>query len=124
MAERRFALTAADESIGDQLVGWGKVALLESRGRTTGRRARAAVGFVAGSDDALFIAAGSESSDWALNLRADGRCRVTIGDEATDYLAREVEDADRSNALGALILKYGTPAERLGHGPVFRLDRQ
>ena len=101
---------------------WGKVALLETRGRRSGRQAIAAVGFVQEADGALLVAAGSEATDWARNLRADNRCRATIGEATRAYLAEEVEGPDRARALTGLILKYGTPAERLGHGPVFRLQ--
>jgi len=112
----------ADEStIGEQLASWGKVALLETRGRASARPVRAAVGFVDSPDGALLVAAGSERADWALNLRADPGCTVTVGETSGRYMAEEIGGEPRAAALTALILKYGTPAERLGHGPVFRL---
>jgi len=67
------------------------------------------------------VAAGGDSTDWALNLRANPECTVEIEDRTADYTAREVDEAARGPAVVALILKYGTPAERLGRGPVFRL---
>ena len=83
----------------------------------------AAVGFVDGEGGDLVVAAGSETSDWALNLQNNPSCRVTIGDRVGGYRATELADGvERSRALAALILKYGTPAERLGRGPVFRLS--
>jgi len=112
------------DPIGDELVRWGKVALLETVGRTSGGKVRSAVGFVQGDGGALHIAAGSDSADWALNLRAQPRCRATIGERTGSYIAHEVEGPERSRALTELILKYGTPAERLGRGPVFRLERE
>lgn len=114
-------MTADDRSIGDELVGWGKVALIETIGRVTGAPANAAVGFVEDENDSMFVAAGSEGSDWALNLRANPHCRVTVGERITACEAHEVDEAGRARAVTQLILKYGTPAERLGHGPVFRL---
>ncbi len=120
MAARRLALTD-ERSIGEQLAEWGKVALLETRGRISGRLVTAAVGFVEEPDGTLVVAAGSEQADWALNLRADARCRVTIGERSAAHVAEPVDDAERGRGLTALILKYGTPAERLGRGPVFRL---
>jgi deazaflavin-dependent oxidoreductase (nitroreductase family) len=111
------------DPIGDELAGWGKVALLETVGRTSGKKVKSAVGFVEGNDGALYLAAGSDSADWALNLRAQPRCRATIGERTHSYAAHEIEGAERADAVTALILKYGTPAERLGHGPVFRLER-
>jgi deazaflavin-dependent oxidoreductase (nitroreductase family) len=113
-----------DRSIGEELVGWGKVALIETTGRVSGVPFSAAVGFVEDDDGSLLIAAGGETADWALNLRAHPTCRVTIGERVTGCHASEVEGADRARALAGLVLKYGTPAERLGHGPVFRLVPQ
>jgi deazaflavin-dependent oxidoreductase (nitroreductase family) len=126
---RRWRLDSPDvmvddeTTIGEQLAEWGKVALIETRGRRTGRATSAAVGFVEEPDGSLFVAAGSEGADWALNLAADPACLVTIGERSQRYLARRVDDDDaaRARAVAALILKYGTPAERLGHGPVFSL---
>jgi deazaflavin-dependent oxidoreductase (nitroreductase family) len=112
----------ADEtSIGEQLAEWGKVALVETRGRISGRPSRAAVGFIEEPDRSLLIAAGSEESDWVRNLRANSRCAVTIGERTAPFSAQEIDGPERSRTLTELVLKYGTPAERLGHGPVFRL---
>ena len=122
MAARRLALTA-DRSIGEQLAGWGKVALVETVGRSSGRPASAAVGFVEQDDGILLVAAGTDTADWALNLRSHPRCRATIGEATHDYVASELDDLEQAAAVTALILKYGTPAEKLGHGPVFRLVR-
>jgi deazaflavin-dependent oxidoreductase (nitroreductase family) len=107
--------------IGEELARWGKVALLETRGRRSGRPVRAAVGFVERPDGSLLVAAGSARTDWALNLLAEAACRVTIGERTGHYLAQPLDDADSSRAVVELILKYGTPAEGLGHGPCFRL---
>jgi deazaflavin-dependent oxidoreductase (nitroreductase family) len=114
-------VTTDDRSIAEDLTDWGKVVLLETIGRTSGRPAKAAVGFIAEPDGSLLVAAGSNDSDWALNLSANPACRATIGDKTTPCVAEEVDDDDRSRAITGLILKYGTPAERLGRGPVFRL---
>ncbi len=124
MAARHVSLTDSYRTIGEELAGWGKVALIETTGRSTGRQAAAAVGFVADDDDSLLVAAGSESADWALNLHADPYCLATVGDVTVRYRADEVDGEERSRALVRLVLKYGTPAERLGHGPVFRLVPQ
>lgn len=112
-----------DETLGEQLAGWGKVALIDTRGRISGRPVRTAVGFWEADERTLYAAAGSETADWALNLRAQPRCTVMVGEQTADYDALEVEGDERSAALRELILKYGTPAERLGLGPVFRLSR-
>lgn len=113
-----------EETLGQQLAGWGKVALLATRGRHSGRAVSTPVGFWRADDDALYLAAGDEASDWALNLRITPGCRLAIGEEAAEYDALEVAGDERSAALRELILKYGTPAERLGRGPVFRLLRR
>lgn len=95
--------------------------MLETTGRVSGSTARAAVGFVEEPDGSLLVAAGDPGADWALNLLAEPRCRATIGDRTVTADAVELEGADRSRAIRDLILKYGTPSERLGAGPVFRL---
>ena len=122
MAARQRSLKSAAREIGAELAEWGKVALLETTGRKSGKPITTAVGFVEGDDGAILIAAGSDASDWALNLRAHSHCRVTIADRVGQYLANEMDEgAERSGVLVDLVLKYGTPAERLGRGPVFRL---
>lgn len=67
------------------------------------------------------VAAGDESADWARNLRAEPTCTATIGDVTLTYTAAELYGGERAAAIRDLILKYGTPAERLGRGPAFRL---
>jgi len=109
------------DAYGEQLAAWGKVVLLESTGRVSGRRRRTAVGFVEEPDGSLLVAAGHPDTAWALNLLAEPACHGTIGDRRRAYLAEELEGPDRSRAISSLILKYGTPAEGLGSGPAFRL---
>ncbi len=108
----------------DDLVAWGRVLRIETRGRVTGRTASATVGFVERPDGMLVVAAGSPGSNWALNLMADPACRVTIGDASWAAVARELEDAEHAAAVRDLILRYGTPAESLGTGPAFEITRQ
>jgi deazaflavin-dependent oxidoreductase (nitroreductase family) len=111
----------AYREIGEQLAGWGKVVLLETRGRVTGRAVRTAVGFVEEPDGSLLVAAGSPDADWALNLEEHPRCRVMIGDWTSEATAEALEGRDHATAIRGLILKYGTPAEGLGAGQSFRL---
>jgi deazaflavin-dependent oxidoreductase (nitroreductase family) len=113
-------MTVRDE-VGEQLAAWGRVASIETRGRASGRSAVAAVGFVEESDGSLLVAAGSPEAGWARNLEADPRCRVRIEDRLVDAIAESLDGDSAANAVRALILRYGTPAERLGRGPVFRL---
>ncbi len=103
------------------LVAWGKAIALTTRGRRTGRPAVAVVGFVEEADGSLLVAAGDLDADWAANLRANPDCTVRRGDATRVAVAEELDGADRSRAVVQLILRYGTPSERLGVGPAFRL---
>jgi deazaflavin-dependent oxidoreductase (nitroreductase family) len=111
------------DEIGEQLAGWGTVAIVETRGRVTGQSSRAAVGFVEADDGSLLVAAGRPDADWALNLLADPAGVVTIGENRSPFAAEELEGTERNAAIARLILRYGTPAEGLGRGSVFRLRR-
>ncbi len=71
----------------------------------------------------LLVSAGSGAAAWARNLLADPRCRVRIGDSEGAFEAIELVGAQHNRAVRELILRYGTPAERLGSGPSFRLIR-
>lgn len=97
---------------------------IETRGRVTGRPAHAAVGFVDRPDGSLVVAAGSPDADWARNLLAHGTCRVVIADDAWDAEAEPLDGPSHAAAVRDLILRYGTPAEGLGHGPSFALRRR
>ena len=99
-----------DDDVGAQLVGWGKVVRLQTRGRVTGRPVEVAIGYVEEPDGSLLVAAGQPDADWALNLEADPSCRVTIG-EAT--LARHRRSAGRP----------GCPARRPRADPALRHAR-
>ncbi|MCI0344238.1 MAG: nitroreductase family deazaflavin-dependent oxidoreductase [Chloroflexi bacterium] len=109
------------DEVGEELAAWGKVALLEVRGRRTGRPVRTAVGFVEEPDGSLLVAAGEPDADWALNLLELGTAIVTIGERTAAYAADELGGAEHDAAVTSLILRYGTPAEGLGRGPAFRL---
>ncbi|HKB28878.1 MAG TPA: nitroreductase family deazaflavin-dependent oxidoreductase [Candidatus Limnocylindrales bacterium] len=111
------------DEIAAQLVGWGRVVEIETRGRNSGRPVAVAAGYVEDADGSLLVAAGSPDADWARNLEADSRCRVTLGKAAWDAVAESIEGPAAAAAVAALILRYGTPAEGLGRGPVFRLRR-
>lgn len=109
------------DELGEQLAGWGTVLRIETRGRVTGRPISVAVGYLEAPDGSLLVAAGDPDADWARNLEAEARARVTIGERAFDVDVEPLEGPDASAAVVGLILKYGTSAERLGRGPVFRL---
>jgi deazaflavin-dependent oxidoreductase (nitroreductase family) len=114
-------MTGTDADIGRQLATWGKVALVETRGRTSGRPARAAVGYLEEPDGSLLVAAGDPDAAWARNLEADPVCLVTIGELSRPFVAESQTGPARNAAIAGLILRYGTPAEGLGRGPTFRL---
>jgi deazaflavin-dependent oxidoreductase (nitroreductase family) len=114
-------MTGSDAEIGRQLATWGKVALIETRGRVTGKPARAAVGYLEEPDGSLLVAAGDPDAAWARNLEADEVCLVTVGERSGMFRAEPLVGPDRNAAIAGLILRYGTPAEGLGRGPTFRL---
>jgi deazaflavin-dependent oxidoreductase (nitroreductase family) len=109
------------DDIGEQLAGWGKVLRLETRGRVSGRPVEVAVGYVEEPDGSFLVAAGSADADWARNLDADPRCRAAAGGTLQPAIAEPLFGQDVHRAVRELILKYGTPAERLGTGPAFRI---
>ena len=74
-----------------------------------------------GVPGAVVVAAGSVDADWALNLLADPSCDATIADHTFGAVAVPLSGADHAATIRALILRYGTSAEGLGHGPSFRL---
>ena len=104
-----------------ELASWGKVAVIGARGRRSGRIIETPVGFVEDTDGSLLVAASDTNTDWALNLLADPRCRVTIADMSGAYIAEPLDAGGHAAAVTALILRYGAPAERLGAGTAFRL---
>ena len=79
------------------------------------------MGFGEGADGSLLVAAGSPDADWARNLEADPWCRVTVGERTWEAHAEPLDGDDHQRTIRELILRYGTPAERLGRGPSFRL---
>ncbi|MFL5673881.1 MAG: nitroreductase family deazaflavin-dependent oxidoreductase [Chloroflexota bacterium] len=104
----------------DELVASGRFVRIEMRGATSGRVRAVTVGFVEDGDSVL-VAAGSSGTAWARDLLAEPACRVRIGDRTFEATAEPLDDGDHARAVRELILRYGTPAESLGHGPSFRL---
>jgi deazaflavin-dependent oxidoreductase (nitroreductase family) len=105
----------------EDLAAWGKVVVLETTGRRSGQPRRAAVGFVREQDGSLVVAASTPETQWALNLRAEAHCFAELEGARLACRADLLGEPERRAAVAALILKYGTPAERLGQGPAFRL---
>lgn len=79
------------------------------------------VGFVEAPDGSLLVAASDTETHWALNLLAEPRCLVEREGDRLEHRAIPLDERDHHAAVAALIMKYGTPAERLGSGPAFRL---
>jgi deazaflavin-dependent oxidoreductase (nitroreductase family) len=113
---------STDEPLVADLVANGAAVVLETTGRSTGRTRRAAVGFLDEPDGSLLVAAGDDAQ-WARNLEVDPHCRVIRDGTSFDCVAERLEGPAREATIVSLILRYGTPAERLGRGPAFRLRR-
>jgi len=109
------------DAMASDLAAWGAVAVIEARGRRSGRPIRTPVGFIKDADGSLLVAASDDHTSWARNLLAEPHCRVAIGDMVGAYVAELLDPAGHAAAVTALILRYGAPAERLGAGPAFRL---
>ena len=65
--------------------------------------------------------AAGDRADWAENLIDDPDVLVEVGERVFRATAQPLSAPDHASAIRALILRYGTPAERLGRGPSFRL---
>jgi deazaflavin-dependent oxidoreductase (nitroreductase family) len=105
----------------EDLAAWGKVVVLETRGRRSGRLRRATVGFIEADDGSILVAAADEDVHWARNLTADPYCVVERDGERRTCRATSLDEHERQAVVASLIMRYGTPAERLGAGPAFRL---
>ena len=108
----------------DDLVASGRFVRIDTRGWQSGRARTVTIGFVEDDEStpgALLVAAGSVDSAWARNLIAEPACRVTLGDRSFDAIAEPLGPDEHARAVRELILRYGTPAEGLGHGTSFRL---
>ncbi len=103
-----------------------RFARLRTRGRRSGELRLVTVGFVAEPDGTILVAAGAPDSAWARNLLADPLVDVTIGGATFAGLAEPLDDRDprRGRAVRELILRYGTPSEGLGSGPIFAIRRR
>ncbi len=110
-----------DTGLGPDLVRWGRAARILTTGRRTGRHFPVIVSFHQEEDGSLLVASGEPDSGWTRNLVANPAAIVTIGERSFPVVAEQLSGADFVTAIRELILKGGTPAERLGRGPAFRL---
>jgi deazaflavin-dependent oxidoreductase (nitroreductase family) len=119
-------LVSADRHVmEDELVASGRFVRIETRGQRTGLARPVTVGFVDdenGPEGSVLVAAGSAETAWAQNLLVEPSCRVTLADRSFDARAEPLGPAEHARAIRGLIIRYGTPAEGLGHGPSFRLS--
>jgi deazaflavin-dependent oxidoreductase (nitroreductase family) len=98
------------------------VAVVTTTGRRTGEPRPVAVGFIEDPvSGGVLVAATEEAAAWTLNLDADPRARVEIGDRVFAAVAERLDIAEHRVVVRDLILKYGTPSEGLGRGPSYRL---
>jgi deazaflavin-dependent oxidoreductase (nitroreductase family) len=111
----------SDRRLEDELVASGRFVRIETIGRHSGQPRPATVGFVEEPAGSLLVAAGGSETDWALNLDADPACTITVGARTVEAVAEPLDERDHAAAIRGLILRYGTPAEGLGHGPSYRL---
>jgi hypothetical protein len=81
------------------------------------------IGFVEEPDGSILVAAGSLDRAWAANLMADPAVEVEIGGRTFQAVAELLDDRDprRGRAVRELILRFGTPSEGLGGGPIFAI---
>ncbi len=107
--------------IGERMAASGRMAMIETVGRSSGRRFRTPVGYVQNSDGSLWVGAGRLESHWPKNLLANATCHVRAGSVDSDFTAVELHGEEREAAMTAIHAKYGAPASRVGTGPVFRL---
>jgi deazaflavin-dependent oxidoreductase (nitroreductase family) len=107
--------------LGERMAASGRMAMIEVRGRKSGRAIRTPVGYVRADDASLWLGAGRAESQWPRNLLATPRCRVRIADSEQVYAAEELQGEERARAVAEIRAKYGAPAASVGTGPVFIL---
>ena len=103
------------------LADQGRVIRLHTTGRRSGRTRTVTIGFVEDADGSLLVAAASDTTGWAANLLAAPACVVERAGHPVRCSAELLHGRERDSTIAGLILKYGTPAERLGAGPAYRL---
>jgi F420H(2)-dependent quinone reductase len=116
-------LSRTFNAIGGQLMARsGRVGILATTGRRTGRRRTAPLGFVARPDGTVLVAAGSPGPAWAANLLAQPSCTFATRGRERRYRARLLEDREREEALVAVRVAWGRMADRATFGETFALE--
>jgi deazaflavin-dependent oxidoreductase (nitroreductase family) len=105
----------------ETFAGDARFARLRTRGRRTGESRWVTVGFVEEPDGSILVASGRVNRAWAGNLLAEPAVEVEVAGRRFMGEADELDDHDprRGRAVRELILRYGTPSEGLGSGPIF-----
>ncbi len=100
-----------------------RFARLRTRGRHSGEWRAVTVGYVEEPDGSILVAAGGPNSAWSRNLLADPAVDVELFSRAFRGEAQLLDDRDprRGRAVRELILRFGTPSEGLGSGPIFAI---
>ena len=111
----------ATRSVEADLTAWGKTVVLETVGRASGRARRVTLGFIEESHETILVAASDDTTQWALNLVAEPHCHIERDGSRRAGRAVLLPPEERNAVVAGLILKYGTPSERLGRGPAFRV---
>lgn len=112
-----------NRSFGARMAKTGRFVLIETIGRSSGKRHATPVGYVQAADGTLLVGAGAPGAHWAHNLVANPACRASLGGETRDHRAVVLSGAEREDALRAIKGRYGPGmADRIGAGPVFRLE--
>ena len=114
-------LQTFNRMMGERMASSGRMAMIETVGRVSGRQIRTPVGWAQGPEDRIWVGAGREESHWPKNLLANPRCRVQVGSGYRECVAVPLDGEERANAVAAIHAKYGGPALRVGAGPVFAL---
>lgn len=112
-----------NRSFGARMAKTGRFVLIETVGRTSGKRHATPVGYVQAPDGTLLVGAGAPGAHWAQNLVANPGCRASLEGATRGYTAIVLTGAEREAALRAIKGRYGPGmADRIGAGPVFRLE--
>jgi deazaflavin-dependent oxidoreductase (nitroreductase family) len=99
----------------------GMLAQITVVGRKSGLERTAIVNKKSAPGGGYYVVAGDESHQWARNLRAAGRCKLTVKGATAELSATELEDDERLAAARSLAPPF-TSADKAVAGPIFRLD--
>lgn len=104
----------------------GKLCVLRTRGRRTGRLREAALDYGPALDGGIWVAAGwGRSTAWYLNLLSEPRVSVTLEGRTRSGLATIVtEPGERLRAIRAVLRASGFVARLYGYDPATVSDER